>query len=575
MTISNVDASCNAGIEKPAARCLARAAFVSVVVFLLIAAVGASWNVQADEVPPARTALDDYVDAADDSFSWRIVKSEQFDGGQTFVLDMVSQNWRTKEDVDRTQWQHWITVVVPTELKSNKGFMFIGGGRNGGNPPDGPPEKVQKIAMATSTVVAEVKMIPNQSLEFHGDGQQRVEDDLIAYTWVKFLETGDPTWPARNPMVKSVVRAMDAVTQLLASDDGGNRVVDQYVVAGASKRGWTTWLVGAVDDRVVGIAPIVIDILNMKKSMGHHFSVYGFFAPSVTDYVEHKIIQMADHPRMPALRALVDPYHYRHRLTMPKFMLNASGDQFFPPDLSRYYFDDLVGEKYLRYVPNADHGLDDTDAIESVIAFYAQVLSGEKGPNFSWERPDDNTFCITTVDTPVEVKLWQATNPDARDFRLESLGPKYTSQTLKAGSDGVYIAHVEDPPAGFTAFFVELTFDTGGPTPFKATTNVGIVPDVLPFANKNQALPTSLTLRCQVPSEEVIEQIRALLKSPQMQALSEDPRLSTDREGEKITLTLNWIPKGRFEKDALAIAGSLKQLGCGAFQFQIESGRPE
>ncbi|MEZ6068944.1 MAG: PhoPQ-activated pathogenicity-related family protein [Pirellulales bacterium] len=527
------------------------------------------------EAPPERTPLDDYVNAPDDSFSWKIVSTKEFDGGKAYVLDMTSQTWRSEDEVDRTKWQHWVTVAVPDKLTSNIGFMFIGGGSNGGNPPDGPNGMVNQIALRTGTVVAEVRMIPNQRLEFFGDGKKRSEDDLIAYTWVKYLETGDPTWPARNPMVKSVVRAMDAVTELLASDDGGNRVVDQFVVAGGSKRGWTTWLVGAVDDRVVGIAPIVIDVLNLEKSMGHHFAAYGFFAPSIGDYVEHKLVQQPKHPRLEGLRQLVDPYHYRHRLTMPKFIMNSAGDQFFPPDMSRFYFDDLEGEKYLRYVPNSDHGLDDTDAIESVLAFYSLILAGKDRPQFSWTQPDPNTFVVTTKDAPKEVRLWQATNPQARDFRLESLGPQYTSEVLEASSDGTYVAHVDDPPEGFTAFFVELTYDVDAPTPFKATTNVSIVPDVLPFADKNPTLPTSLTLHCKVPSNEVVEQIKQALDSPQMQAIGDDPRLTTSGEGDNLTVTLNWVPKGAFEDGARAIAGYLGTLGCDNFSFQMESGRPE
>ena len=47
-------------------------------------------------------------------------------------------------------------------------------------------------------------------------------------------------------------------------------------------------------------------------------------------------------------------------------MVNASGDQFFLPDSSQFYFDDLSGEKYLRYVPNASHSLEKTDALENL-----------------------------------------------------------------------------------------------------------------------------------------------------------------------------------------------------------------
>ena len=63
-------------------------------------------------------------------------------------------------------------------------------------------------------------------------------------------------------------------------------------------------------------------------------------------------------PEYQALMKIEEPYQYRHRLTMPKFIVNAAGDQFFLPDSSQFYFNDLPGVKYLRYVPNADHSLE-------------------------------------------------------------------------------------------------------------------------------------------------------------------------------------------------------------------------
>src|SRR5207237_8100873 len=107
-------------------------------------------------------------------------------------------------------------------------------------------------------------IVPNQPLTFHGDGKPRSEDDLIAYCQIKYLDTGDPTWLPRLPMVKSAVRAMDAVTEFLASEQGGKTAVKRFVVSGGSKRGWTTWLTGAVDPRVVAIIPVVIDVVNCR-----------------------------------------------------------------------------------------------------------------------------------------------------------------------------------------------------------------------------------------------------------------------------------------------------------------------
>lgn len=46
-------------------------------------------------------------------------------------------------------------------------------------------------------------------------------------------------------------------------------MVEKFLVSGASKRGWTAWLVGGVDDRVVAIAPIVMDMLNFQPVGGH------------------------------------------------------------------------------------------------------------------------------------------------------------------------------------------------------------------------------------------------------------------------------------------------------------------
>jgi len=400
-------------------------------------------------------------------------------GYTAYVLQLTSQQWRSASEVNRPVWKHWLTIVRPDEVKGETGMLFITGGSVDQKAPATAPAQFADIAMTSHSVVAELRGVPNEPLVFSDDKKVRTEDQIIAYTYVKFLKTGDDTWPLRLPMTKAAVRAMDTVTAFCATSGGGNVKVGKFVVAGASKRGWTTWTTAAADPRVVGIVPMVIDVLNQIPSIEHHYQAYGFYAPSVKDYQDMGLMNVSQTPEYQALMKLDDPYNYRDRFTMPKLIINATGDQYFLPDSSRFYFDALPGEKYLRYVPNTNHSLNN-DARDSLTAFYDAVLSGRPRPKFSWKFEKNGDIKVTVSDKPSEVKLWAATNPDKRDFRLETLGPAYKDQVLTAKGKH-YIGHIEKPAKGWTAYFVELTFPSGGKYPFKFTTAVRVSPDTLPF----------------------------------------------------------------------------------------------
>ena len=533
----------------------------------LAAVVGATSGLA--QALPHRTALDEYVGAHDASYAWRVLSTATAeDGSRTVIVDLVSQHWLTDADVDRTEWQHWLTLSIPATVTSDTAMLFIGGGRNGREAPTEASGRTAAIAQATQTVVAELGMVPNQPLVFHDDGNPRSEDDLIGYAWDQYLETGDARWAPRNAMVKSAVRAMDTVTAVMASDAGGRKTVDRFVVAGGSKRGWTTWLT-ALDPRVVAIIPIVIDVLNVDPSMRHHFAAYGFWAPSVGNYVDHGIMARMDHPRLAELYRLVDPYFYRHRLTMPKLVLNAAGDQFFLPDSSRFYWDDLRGENYLRYVPNADHGLDGSDAVETIAAFHTLMATGVKPPQYSWSTASDGTLRVLAQTQPREVRLWQAHNPEARDFRVETLGRAYTSTPLMAAADGLYVVEPPEPARGWTARFVELTFDVAAATPLKLTTGVTVTPDTLPFAAKPSDLPTSVTLACRAPSEADASEIGQGVEILDEPGIAADG-LTATAIGER--LFVNWTPAGQLTAGARAIAAMLAEQGCTEPTYQLESG---
>ncbi len=424
----------------------------------------------------AATALDRYVDKPDPAYRFDVIGKPVVGkkGTKIQLVNMISQQWRSPGEVDRVLWQHDMFVVEPPAAqRASTAILIIGGGSNGKDPR--PKPELEAIAAATGAVVASVSQIPNQPLRFAGQ-QPRKEDEIIAYSFARFLDTGDEEWPAHLAMTKAAVRAMDTVQALQGQ-------VEEFIVVGASKRGWTTWLVAAVDARVKAIAPISIDMLNLGQQFDHHWESYGFYAPAVRDYAALDIPCRLKSAAGQALLGIIDPHAYRDRYQMPKLVISSAGDQFFLPDSSQLYFSGLPQPRKMRYTVNTDHSQDsDGDTIAPLVAWIADVIAGRDGPRFSWELDADGAISVVTETRPTKVLLWQASNPTARDFRLETLGAAWTSTELAPDPSrgGAYVGRVTSPAQGWTAFVVELTFGEARARQVY-TTDVRVIPEALPF----------------------------------------------------------------------------------------------
>ncbi len=88
---------------------------------------------------------------------------------------------------------------------------------------------------------------------------------------------------------------------------------------------------------------------------------------------------------------------------------------------------------------------------------------------------------------PKAVTLWQANNPKARDFRLMTIGKAYKPASAQRRRGRNLRARIEKPEHGWTASFVELTYDVGAPFPFQVSTAVRITPDILPHEDLDPA----------------------------------------------------------------------------------------
>ena len=434
------------------------------------------------------TPLDDYVAMQDGYYSWQLIDRVEGKNSTLYLLFLNSQKWRTESELDQPLWTHWLTIAVPHTINSKTALFYINGGRRENTSEIFSGCLVDRLADVAGSVICELSMVPNQCIKFPDEFDPRYvekgrqEDALIAYTWDKFFQTGDPFWSIRLPMTKAVVRAMDAVDDFCTLISGES--VEGYILIGASKRGWTAWTTAAVDNRVRGIIPIVFDALNFNQCLINHYKAYGGWSSAVHDYIDMQITEKTNTPEFKALMAFEEPYAYLDRFTMPKFVINSAGDEFFLPDSSATYFHDLPGEKYLRYIPNTNHYLQDSDCLYSVVSFAKGLLEKKKFPQFTWEKRRNETLCVKTLDKPMKVILWKAKNTRARDFRFSMIGNAWESDYLFESDEeeGCYIVKLKKPKEGWAAYFIELTFDSGlFFFPYKFTTDVFVVPDLFPY----------------------------------------------------------------------------------------------
>ncbi len=412
----------------------------------------------------AQSALDDYVKKEDTSFKWTVEKTLDLPAGKVTRITLQSQVW------EGIPWTHALQIFEPAEIKyPNAMLLFITGGSNKNM--DRPEDAATGFGLARlcGARVAVLPQVPNQPLL--GD---KTEDALIAETFVRYLETKDASWPLLFPMTKSAVKAMDAIQAWGKKD--GNAEITKFVVTGGSKRGWTTWLTGVVDSRVVAIAPMVIDTLNMKAQRDHALEVWGKPSEQVGDYTSRGLDKTMDEPAGAALWKMVDPYFYINRVTKPKLLINGTKDRYWTIDALNIYWDELKGPKSVVYVPNAGHNLavNRDYALNGIGAFFRYNLSGRPWPQLSWEHTDgpDKALVLTVKSTPEpkSAKVWTALS-DTRDFRESTW-----VSTPMATSGSISKSETPRPAKGYIALFGDLEFEVDG-VPFHLSTQVRQPPE--------------------------------------------------------------------------------------------------
>ncbi len=412
-----------------------------------------------------------YVAQPDDSYKWVKRREGDLQGGKFVELILTSQTWRG------IVWKHSLFIFKPAETPdASQALLLIAGGGwrpELEQPPTDPNQKLPKEAMIVAALgnhlkapVATILHVPQQPIF---DGLS--EDAAISYTFEQYMKTGDDTWPLLLPMVKSAIRGMDA-TQEFAKQEW-QLDIEHFTVTGASKRGWTTWLTGAMDARANAIAPMVIDTLNMNEQMKHQFASWGKYSEQIEDYTEKGLQNIFETPRGRALTEIVDPFYYREQLDKPKLILNGTNDRYWALDATNLYWNDLPGEKHVLYVPNRGHDLNDLPRVVGTVAALHQSAAGRlKLPTLDWKHEDNGTGHLLTVTSdlqPKTVSAWVAKSK-TKDFR-ESV---WSAEKMDL-ADGKFAHTEKNGDGGYTAVFAEALYEFGeGSMPFYLSTNVQI-----------------------------------------------------------------------------------------------------
>jgi PhoPQ-activated pathogenicity-related protein len=404
---------------------------------------------------PSRADLERYVRKPEAQFDWKLkekINSDQ-SGDRIYDLHFVSQSWQ------ENAWEHQLQVYQPRAVAPNATmFLWVTGG-------SARPAYVSlglELARKIGAPVAFLYHIPNQPLL---ENKLR-EDDLIAETFVRYLRTKDENWPLLFPMVKSVVKAMD-VLQAFGKKEW-TESINNFIVSGASKRGWTTWLTAAVDQRVRAIAPVVIDALNMREQMPRQLKAFGGYSSRLAPYTSRGLVPIPETPEGQRLLSMVDPWAYRDKLALPKLIVNGSNDFYWATDALNLYWNHLPGNKWVLYVPNAGHNLQRqdkpeshrlTDMVNGLAAFSRHQMSDRTMPNLTWKHESvDGKLRLTIEATPppTAARLWVA-QESTRDFRTA----KWQEQAV-ALSSGRVVGEVTPPEKGHIAFFGELDYEIDG-----------------------------------------------------------------------------------------------------------------
>lgn len=411
--------------------------------------------------------LTDYVYKDDNSYEYKIEENIKENKSTRIVINMTSQTWHEMKITNT------VVIIVPDNcrVKDKALLLNTGGSYKGGSLWAQLGTQMSKLIACPVCIVFD---IPNQPM------WDKKEDGLMALTFKQALENNKINeYPLILQMAKAVIKSMDTIEDVSEKELGTK--ISEFIITGASKRGWTSWIsAGTKDKRIVGIMPIVFDWLDMKSQITHQKEYYDVLSAQIGDYTELKFDEFIYTKEAKEILELIDPYYYN--VSIPKLIINGSNDQYWTLDSSSIYYPKLKGDKYLFYKPNANHDMGLLQFSDNPMKGFAEILpmlnvmktfiyheflnEDMENIDWTWSEKDNKIICELKLNSqPVDV-LYYTKDVEKRDFRQVS----WEGVKLEPNEKGKYIFTKDKPEKGYCGTFIEVKFKSKDNTPYSLFT---------------------------------------------------------------------------------------------------------
>lgn len=440
--------------------------------------------------------LSKFVKDYDDAYKVEVYAEKQGEGYKAYFLDFVSQSWHPEKTVPPV-WRHWLTLIIPNQRVKDIGMLVLTEGLSTNESPmsEIPPYFIS-LAVSSKSVVAILEGFPRDKVGIYETPTKVVNlepTEFVSWSLKQYFETYDPGWIIFCPLVKSVVRAMDAVQEFLLKNLRSEIPIKEFILCGDAPF-FVLWLVPPVDSRVIGLVSINVAAFNLEQQIKRMFMDEVSFPPLFAEMDDAGILPLLETEDGENLLKVIDPYFYRASLQIPKLVISIGNENVHAlVPLSEQMNSEIPETVYWLMCPHLQlsreyaflpqqmllNFLSPTnipvyDFKDTIRVFYHRILGQKNMPTFHWDFSPMGECTVKVSEEVIECRAWYCSK-DKRGDIFNLANKDWNCKILSESAEGIYRTIIAIPSQQYTAIFLEVIFPSLMGVPFPITSNIHVI----------------------------------------------------------------------------------------------------